>query len=411
MTWRGPQSSGVAPEADPPEEWSETRNVRWKVALAGKGHSSPITVGTQVIVVSAVPVGEARPPVFDKAPGSHDNKGVTHRHQFLVQSIGRNDGREAWRKVLKEEFPHEGGHETGSLASNSPASDGERIFVFLGSRGLYCLDLSGAILWQRELGRMDTLHAHGEGSSPVVHGELLIVAWDHEGDSFLYAFDKRTGEQRWKTPRDEKTSWSTPLVVERPAGTQVVVSATKRVRGYDIQNGRQIWECAGLTDNVVSTPVHRNGIVIAGNSYYQQAMVAVRLDGASGDLTGTDRVAWKLNRLTPYVSSPLMYGDTLYFIRHNQNVLSRLDPETGIPRDAPLRLDGIRDFIFSSPVGAANRIYVTARDGTTVVLKHDRTNAVVAVNRLDDVFSATAAVVGREFYLRGERFLYCLARP
>ena len=151
--------------------------------------------------------------------------------------------------------------------------------------------------------------------------------------------------------------------------------------------------------------------MIAGNSYYQQAMVAVRLDGASGDLTGTDRVAWKLNRLTPYVSSPLMYGDTLYFIRHNHNVLSRLDPETGVPRDAPLRLDGIRDFIFSSPVGAANRIYVTARDGTTVVLKHDRTNAVVAVNRLDDVFSATAAVVGREFYLRGERFLYCLARP
>jgi len=411
MHWRGPLANGVAPQADPPSEWSETRNVRWKVHLAGKGHSSPITVGAQVITVSAVPVGEGKPPVFDQAPGSHDNKGVTHRHQFLVQALGRKDGRESWRKVLKEEFPHEGGHETGSLASNSPTSDGERIYIFLGTRGLYCLDLVGSILWQRDLGRMDTLHAHGEGSSPVVHDDLLLVVWDHEGDSFLYAFDKRTGEQRWKTPRDEKTSWSTPLVVERPSGTQVVVSATKRVRGYDIRNGRQIWECAGLTDNVVSTPVHRNGIVIAGNSYYQQAMVAVRLDGASGDITGTDRVAWKLNRLTPYVSSPLMYGDTLYFIRHNQNVLSRLNPETGVPRDAPLRLDGIRDFIFSSPVGAANRIYVTARDGTTVVLKHDGTNAVVAVNRLDDVFSATAAVVGKEFYLRGERFLYCLAQP
>lgn len=411
MNWRGPLASGVAPQADPPSEWSETRNVRWKIPPAGKGHSSPIVVGSQVIVVSAIPVGEGRQPVFDRAPGSHDNKGVTHLHQFVVQSLGRKDGREVWRKVLKEEFPHEGGHETGSLASNSPTSDGERIFVFLGTRGLFCLDLAGTILWQRNLGRMDTLHAHGEGSSPVIHGDLLIVVWDHEGDSFLHAFDKHTGEPRWKTPRDEKTSWSTPLVVESPSGTQVVVSATKRIRGYDIRNGRQIWECAGLTDNVVSTPVHRNGLVIAGNSYYQQAMVAVRIQGSSGDVTGTDRVAWKLNRLTPYVSSPLMYDDTVYFIRHNQNVLSRLDPDTGIPRGEPLRLEGIRDFIFSSPVGAANRIYVTARDGTTIVLKHDRANTVVHVNHLDDVFSATAAVLGGEFYLRGERFLYCLARP
>lgn len=411
MNWRGPLGNGVAPKADPPAEWSETRNVRWKVSPAGKGHSSPILVGDQVLVVSAVPVGEPKPPVYDRAPGSHDNKGVTHRHQFVVQAFGRKDGREVWRKVLKEEFPHEGGHETGSLASNSPASDGDRIYVFLGTRGLHCLDLYGNIQWQRDLGRMETLHAHGEGSSPVVHGDLLLVVWDHEGDSFLYAFDKRTGKERWRTPRDEKTSWSTPVVVERPTGTQVVVSATKRIRGYEISTGRQIWECAGLTDNVVSSPVYWNGLIIAGNSYYQQAMVAVRLDGAVGDITGTDRVAWRLNRLTPYVSSPLMYDDTLYFIRHNQNVLSRFNPDTGVPRGEPLRLDGIRDFIFSSPVGAANRIYVTARDGTTIVLRHDRANAILAVNRLDDSFSATAAVIGQEFYLRGERFLYCLAQP
>jgi len=408
--WRGPQADGVAPHGNPPVEWSETRNVRWKVPVAGKGHSSPIIVGDRVVVVSAVPIGEARPPVYDKAPGSHDNAGVTHKHQFVVQSLHRKDGSQAWRTVLKEEFPHEGGHVTGSLASNSPVSDGERVYVFLGSRGLHCLDLDGKVLWQRDLGRMDTLHAHGEGSSPVLHGDLLLVCWDHERDSFLYAFDKRTGEQRWRTPRDEKTSWSTPLIVEGHTHTQVVVSATRRIRGYDVRDGSPIWECAGLTDNVVSSPVHRNGIVIAGNSYYSQAMVAIRLEGAKGDVTGTDRVAWQLNRLTPYVSSPLLYGSTLYFIRHNQNVLSRLDPDTGRHLGEPLRLDGIRDFIFSSPVGAADRIYVTARDGTTVVLRHDRTNAPIAVNHLDDIFSATAAVVGTEFYLRGERFLYCIAR-
>jgi len=138
-------------------------------------------------------------------------------------------------------------------------------------------------------------------------------------------------------------------------------------------------------------------------------MLAIRLAGARGDITGTDHVVWKLSRLTPYVSSPLLYDDTLYVLRHNQNVLSRLDPMSGKPRGEPLRLEGIRDFIFSSPVGAAGRIYVTGRDGTTVVLRHDRENAALAVNHLDDTFSASAALAGRELYLRGERFLYCLA--
>jgi outer membrane protein assembly factor BamB len=160
---------------------------------------------------------------------------------------------------------------------------------------------------------------------------------------------------------------------------------------------------------VVASPVHWRGIVIAGNSYYSQAMVAIRLAGAKGDISTSSNVVWRLSRLTPYVPSPLLYGDTLYFLRHNQNILSRLDPATGRPLGEPLRLDGIRDFIFASPVGAAGRIYVTGRDGATVVLRHDRENATLAVNRLDDSFSASAALANGELYLRGERFLYCLA--
>ena len=245
----------------------------------------------------------------------------------------------------------------------------------------------------------------------MIHGDTLLVCWDHEGESFLHAFDKRTGQQKWKVARDEKTSWSTPLVVEHGGKTQVVVSATKRVRGYDFATGAQLWECAGLTDNVVASPVYWNGMVIAGNSYYSQAMLGIRLAGAKGDITGTTNVAWKLNRLTPYVSSPLLYGDTLYFLRHNQNVLNRLDPATGQHIGELLRLEGIRDFIFSSPVGAAGRIYITGRDGSTVVLRHDRENATLAVNHLDDIFSASPALAGRELYLRGEHFLYCLAEP
>ena len=357
----------------------------------------------------ALPFGEARKAVHDSAPGVNDSVPVTHRHQFAVIAVARKDGKILWKKVLREEFPHEGGHTTGSLASNSPVTDGENLYVFFGSRGLYCLDLHGELKWQKDLGKMQTLHSHGEGSSPVLYGETLIVCWDHEGESFLYAFDKRTGKERWKVARDEITSWATPLVVNFEGKPQVIVSATKRVRGYDLATGGLIWECAGLTDNVVSSPVYWRGLVIAGNSYYSQSMMGIRLAGARGDITATTNRVWKINRLTPYVSSPLLYDDTLYHIRHNQNILVRLDPATGELLGEPLRLEGIRDFIFSSPVGADGRIYITARDGVTIVLRHDRENAVLALNRLNDSFSASPALAGNELYLRGEKFLYCIA--
>ncbi len=409
--WRGPEANGFSANARPPMEWSEQRNVRWKVALPGSGHSSPIVLGDLVIVTGATPVGEAQPPVHDRAPGVHDSVPVTHRHQYAVQALSRRDGRTVWRTVVHEAWPNEGGHTTGSPASNSPVTDGVNVYASFGSQGVYCLGADGQVKWRRDLGRMRTLHAHGEGSSPVVVGDLLIVNWDHEGDSYLYAFDRKTGDQRWKVARDEPTSWSTPLVVQAGGREQVVVSATRRIRGYDPSNGAVIWECAGLSDNVVASPVAFRGLVIAGHSYYTQAMLAIRLEDARGDLTGSTNVVWRLNRMTPYVPSPLLYGDSLYHLRHNQNVLVRLDPATGRFPGEPLRLEAIRDFIFSSPVGADGRIYVTGRDGTTVVLRHDRDNAVLAVNRLDDRFSASMALVDREILLRGERSLYCLAEP
>lgn len=407
--WRGPLANGVAPLANPPVKWSETNNIRWKIALPGKGHSSPIVFGDRVYVMAAAPVGEAQAAVHDSAPGVHDSVPVTHRHQYLVLALSRRDGKIIWKKVVREEWPHEGGHQTGSPASNSPVTDGQRIYAFFGSRGLFCLDTNGVVKWQADLGKMQTLHSHGEGSSPVLYGDTLVVNWDNEGGSFVCAFDKEAGKQKWKVAREEITSWSTPLVVESDGKPQVVISATKRVRGYDLASGQQIWECAGLTDNVVSSPVYWRGLVIAGNSYYSQAMLAIRIAGAKGDITSSTNLVWKINRLTPYVSSPLLYGDTLYHIRHNQNILVRLDPATGELRGEPLRLDGIRDFIFSSPVAASGHIYITGRDGRTVVLRHDAENKTVAVNRLNDSFSASPALVDREFYLRGEQFLYCIA--
>ena len=409
--WRGPLANGVAPEANPPIEWSESSNIRWKIELPGKGHSSPIVFGNRVFVTAAVPVGEQLPPVFDNAPGVHDSVPVTHRHEFIAMAFDRGNGKLIWRKVAKEAFPHEGGHYTGSLASNSPVTDGDVLIVPFGSRGLYCYDFNGNLIWHKDLGRMRTHHSHGEGSSPVIYKDLVILCWDTEGDSFLYAFDKRTGKERWKTMRDEKSSWATPLVVEVEGKAQILTSATRRVRGNDLETGADIWEASGLAQNAVASPVSTQGIGIFGNSYDFQAMLAVKLAGTKGDITHTKKVVWKLNRSTPYVPSPLLYGDTLYFLRHNQNVISRLDPLTGDFRDNSIRLEGIRDFIFASPVGGAGRIYVTGRDGVTVVMKHDRKNQIMAVNKLGDSFSASAALAGRELFLRGERFLYCIGEP
>lgn len=410
--WRGPLANGFAPHANPPLTWSESHNVRWKLPLPGKGHSTPVIVGDRIFVTAAVPVGDALPPVFDDAPGVHDSVPVTHRHQFVLFAISRKDGKILWQQNAREEFPHEGGHVTGSLASNSPVTDGEHVYAMFGSRGLYCYDLDGKLIWMKNLGQMHTLHAHGEGSSPVIYKDTLLVVWDHEADSYLYTFDKLTGAQRLKIPRDEKTAWATPLVIEDHDAPVIITSATKFIRANDLHTGELLWQAGGLSQNVVSSPVWVPGMIVAGSSYDRQTMFGIRLEGARGDITGTKNVAWSLTRLTPYVSSPLVYGDSVYFIRHNQNILSRLDPMTGKFRGDPIRLDGIRDFIFASPVGAAGRIYIPSRDGVTVALSHDpnsQKNIQLAANKLEDSFSASPALVGNEIFLRGEKSLYCIA--
>ncbi len=407
--WRGPLATGVAPDADPPVEWSEEKNVRWKVALPGRGHSTPIVRGDHVFVTAAVPFGEAFAPRNDTAPGAHHNSPVTHRHRFVVIAIGRRDGNILWQRTVHEEIPHEGVHQSGTYASSSPVTDGETVFAFFGSHGLYALDLKGRSRWTKQFGKMHTKHGHGEGSSPVLHGEFLVVNWDHEGQSFLVALDKRAGTEFWRVEREEVTSWATPIVGEHDGRPQLIVSGTGRVRGHELATGKVIWECGGLSNNIVASPVAADGMVFAGSSYETRAMIAIRLKGARGNITGTDRVAWTRRQRTPYVPSPLLYGDSLYFLRHYQGILSRIEATTGKERLGPFRLDAIYD-VYASPVAAAGRVYVTDRRGMTMVISHDEKDPrVLARNQLDDGFSASAALVGRELFLRGERYLYCLA--
>jgi outer membrane protein assembly factor BamB len=406
--WRGPLGTGVAPNARPPLEWSETKNVRWKTALPGRGHSTPIVWGDSIFLTTAIPYGDSIKPRVVR-PGAHDNNSLTHNHEFAILAVSRKTGKILWQRTVHKAAPHEAGHLTGSLASASPVTDGERVFAFFGSYGLYCLDMSGKLLWKKDLGEMHSKHGHGEGSSPALFRDALIVNWDHEEQSFLVALDKRTGAQRWRVARAEDTSWATPIVVELDDVVQVVVPGTHRMRGYNLQNGDVIWECGGLSSNIVATPIAANGIVYAGSSYDTRAMLAVRLAGAKGDITGTKQVIWSRQRGTPYVPSPLLYDNLIYNLQHYQGVIVRINKDAGDDFGDPVRLAAIRD-VYSSPIGAAGRVYITSRDGVTQVISHgEREPRTLAVNRLDDTFSASAVAVGRDLLLRGERFLYCIS--
>ena len=258
---------------------------------------------------------------------------------------------------------------------------------------------------------MNTRHAHGEGSSPALHGNTLVINWDHEDASFITAIDKRTGKERWKKDRDEMTSWSSPLIVEHAGRHQVILPATGKSRVYDLETGEVVWECGGLSRNVVSTPVAGKGRVFLSNSYDWQAIQAITLEGARGDITKTKNLAWSHQQNTSYVPSPLLYQGVVYNFVHYQATLCRTDLMTGDEGDGPRRLD-VLGSLYASPVAAAGRVYLVDMDGVTLVLEHtgvDEALKALALNQLDDTFSASPAVAGKELYLRGDRYLYCLA--
>ncbi len=408
--WRGPLATGVAPHGNPPLFWNEAEgtNIRWKTEIPGRGHSTPVVWDDRVFLTTAIPFGDALPPRASTAPGNHDNLAVTHRHKFMALAISRSSGKILWQQTLREALPHEQGHHTASLASNSPVTDGEHLFAFFGSFGLYCLDLDGQLVWKVDFGPMQSLHGHGEGSSPVLYKETLVVNWDHEGKSFVVALDKKTGKERWKLQRNEVTSWASPIIIEHAGKPQVIVSGTSRVRGYDLANGKVLWECGGLSSNIVASPVSADGMVFAGSSYDKRALLAIRLDGAVGDITDSGQIAWSRIRGTPYVPSPVLYDGGLYFLTHYQGILSRVDARTGEDRPGSFRLEGITN-VYSSPVAAAGRIYVTDLDGSTIVVGSGDVPRLLSLNHLSEPISASPAIAGGELFLRGEKHLYCLA--
>jgi outer membrane protein assembly factor BamB len=407
--WRGPEATGMAPTADPPLRWDDHTNIKWKTALPGRGSSTPIVWGDQVFLLTVIDTGRAAKPDDIPKPDPRfesKTKPPTTYHQFVVLSIDRQTGKIRWRQTAAERVPHEGHHPTHSYAAGSPTTDGKRLYASFGSHGVYCFDLDGKPLWQRDLGRMHTRFGWGEGTSPVVHGDSLIVNWDQEADSFLVCLDARTGQTKWKVERDEPTSWATPLVVEYKGRTQIIVSATKRVRSYDLATGKVLWQCGGQTVNVIPSPVACNGVVYCLSGYRGSAGLALPLD-ATGDITGSDRVIWRSKQGSPYVPSPVLAGDRLYFTERNEPLLTCLDIRTGKALIERERLPALSS-LYASPVGAKDRIYFVGREGTTVVIKRADQLEVLSVNRLDDPIDASPAIAGKQLFLRGEKCLYCI---
>jgi outer membrane protein assembly factor BamB len=428
--WRGPSFNGSAADATPPLKWSETESVKWKVKIPGRGNATPIVLGNQVFVLSAIstepPPTVERPPAAQPpppqdgpgggpsrrrgpgGPGGGRSEAPTAKVQFTVLSLDRATGKILWQKTARELVPHEGHHNDGTFASCSPVTDGEHLFASFGSHGIYCYDLKGNLVWENDLGDMRTRNSFGEGASPALHGDTLVVNWDHEGEDFIVALDKRTGKERWRQSRDEATSWSTPLIVEHDGKAQVVVSATKRVRSYDLATGQQLWECGGMTDNVIPTPFAAFGMVYPISGFRGAALLAIKL-GRTGDLTGTDAIAWQHAKGTPYVSCAVLAGERIYFCSGNNGIVSCFHAKTGAPLFEGERLADLAGGVYASPVAAADRVYLIGRDGKAVVLKQGDKLEVLATNKLDDRIDASPAIAGKELFLRGHQYLYCLA--
>jgi outer membrane protein assembly factor BamB len=416
--WRGPLATGEAPGADPLVDWSETRNVRWKTPIPGMGASTPIIWNDTIYLQTAVPTGDAKPTrqtTFAFPENMNVYKGSTyHRetrdHEFSVLAVDRATGAIRWTRVLRVEQPAEGRHPTNTYASASPTTDGEHLIAFFGSRGLYGLTMDGRVLWERDFGEMNTRNGWGQGSSPALFRDRIVVTWDHEEQSFIVALDKRTGRELWRRTRNEPTTWATPLLVPVGSRVQVITNGQQHVRAYDLETGEDIWHGPGLTFNSIPSPIHGNGLAFLTSGFDGSVLLAVDLAKARRDVEQSGALLWRRDRDTPYVASPLLYGGLLYVFKHLQGILTVLDARTGEVRHGPMRLTDVPD-LYASPVAAAGRVYIAGRDGAIVVLRHGERFETLAVNRLDDGFDASPVAVGQELYLRGRQFLYRISKP
>ncbi|MDX2032974.1 MAG: PQQ-binding-like beta-propeller repeat protein [Blastocatellia bacterium] len=378
--FRGPTAMGHSDERGLPMEWSETRNIRWKTAIPGRGWSSPAIAGDRVWLTTATEEGRSlRALCIDR------NSGAVLRNieVFRMKSGGK-------------------AHAKNSLASPTPVLEGGRVYLHFGAFGTACLTDAGEIVWKTQLDYDNG--QHGPGGSPVLYDNLLIVSCDGQESQFVVALDKLTGKVRWKKFRAGAQAYTTPLIVRLPAGDQIISPGAFRAIAYEPRTGKELWEVTyGDGFSNVPRPVYANGLVYICTGFHQPELLAVRLDGR-GDVTKT-HVAWRLKRGVPLTPSPLLVGEEIYLISDN-GIATCLDARTGAEHWRT-RLGGNHS---ASPLYADGRIYFLSEEGESVVIEPGKQFKTLATNRLDGETLASMAVSNGSIFIRSQTHLYRLSR-
>ena len=375
----GRRARGSSSDSGYPDRWSATENVLWKTPVPGDGNSSPIVWRDRILLTTAYEGGR----------------------RLSVLAFRRSDGTRLWETFAPEGRSDGGSHYKNGHASATPATDGERVYVSFGTRGLLALDLNGKIVWQQDLGQMDAYH--GTAGSPLLYKDRLILYQDQYAGSFIAAFDTRTGKQLWRTSRDASVGWGTPIAVRVGDHDEIIVNSQNRVHAYDPATGRELWRCGGTTYEVIPTPVVGYGMVFCSSGRAGPTL-AIR-PGGRGDVTRT-HLAWSSPRGSPFVPSPILYGESLYMVNDMASIVTSLDARTGRLLWQGRLGVAQREGFSASPVAVDGKVFFTNDDGETFVLRAGPTFELLHVNRIGEPILASPALVeGRWYFRTGSRLV------
>jgi len=379
--WRGPSGQGLASGNGYPDTWSSSQNVAWKTVVPGTGNSSPIVWRDRIFLTTA-----------------YDNG-----RRMSVVAFRRTDGQKLWEAFAPEGKSPHGNHYKNGYASATAATDGERVYASFGARGLIAVDMDGKVVWHHDLGRMEAYH--GTAGSPLLYKDRLILYQDQFNDSFIAAFDTRTGRELWRTRRDAQVGWGTPIAIRVGDHDEIIVNSQWTVRAYNPDTGAEIWSCRGTTDEVIPTPVVGYGMVFCSSGRAGPTL-AIR-PGGRGDVTRT-HLAWTSPRGSPFVPSPILFGEHLYMVNDIASIVTCLEAMTGKVMWQGRLGVARREGFSASPVAVDGKVFFTNDEGETFVLKAGPTFELMHVNALDETTLATPALVDGRWYIRTDRHLYAI---
>lgn len=415
--FRGPGSLGVADNPNLPEHWRTNENVAWKIQVPGRGWSSPIVWGDRIFLTTVVSEGDMEPPKKGLYFGGERKDVPQAPHRWFVLCYDLRSGRELWRQEAHRATPPTPLHVKNTYASETPVTDGERVYACFGNVGLFCYDMEGRRLWSTNWPAVRTRNGWGSAASPALHNGRLFIVNDNDEKSFAVALDAKTGQELWHVDRDEKSNWATPYIWQNDQRTELITSGTKRVCSYSL-DGKLLWELGGMSSIVIPTPFSKFGLLYVCSGYVGDKVrpVFAIKPGASGDISlksgeaTNEFIAWSQPTAAPYNPSPLVYGDYFYVL-FDFGFLSCHDARTGRPLYGKQRIRPEGNTAFTASPWAANgKIFALSEDGDTFVFKAGPQYQLLHKNSLDEMCMATPAIAGDRLLIRTLTRLYCLRK-